>query len=192
VAVLGCGPDVAYPASNHGLLAEIAARGAVVSEYPPGTQPDAGNFPARNRIVSGLAVATLVVEAGVKSGALITARCAVEQGRDVFAVPGSIFRASHAGANALLGAGAGVALSADDILAALDLTQLVPVAPPRAVVTSPAESALLARLGVEPVHVDALGRQAGLGASEVATTLSLLEIKGLARHLGGMLWVAEP
>ncbi len=190
-AVLGCGLDVAYPGRNRSLRARIARHGALVSEYPLGTQPEAGNFPARNRIISGLSLATVVVEAGVKSGALITARYALDQGRDVFAVPGSIFQPGCAGANALLGAGAGVALSADDVLTALDLTQVeVQETVRHTLPADPIEDMLLGSLGAEPLHIDALGRATGLDSAAVTRALSLMELKGLAQHTGGMRWIA--
>jgi DNA processing protein len=191
VAVLGCGPDIAYPPRNRALMDRVARQGAVASEYPPGTPPEAGNFPARNRIVSGLALATVVVEAGFKSGALITARCALDQGRDVFAVPGSVFSEAHAGANALLASGAGVALSAAEVLTALDLAQAsVQESVRRRVPSGPTEEALLAALGPEPVHIDDLCRQTGLASAKVAGVLSVMELKGLVQHTGGMRWLA--
>ncbi len=187
-AVLGCGLDVCYPASNRGLQRSIASRGLLVTEFPPGTPPTAGNFPARNRIISGLSQAVLVVEAGNRSGAMITARYAAEHGRDVFAVPGSIFSPASQGAHELLASGAGVARSADDILAALGLP------PPRralepATKASGAAATVLAALGPEPMHIDDLGRQTGLSSAEVAQALSSLELQGVVRHVGGMRWV---
>jgi len=192
VAVLGTGLDQAYPAANGWLQARIATHGALVTEYPLGSSPEPGNFPARNRIVSGLALATVVVEAGVKSGALITARLALEQGRDVLAVPGSIFHGAAAGTNALLASGAGVARSADDILAALDLAT-VAVRPSRQpVVADPTQAALLAAMTGEGTHIDVLARTTGLPVTEVARALQLLELGGLVRHVGGMTWVIGP
>ncbi len=191
VAVLGCGVDVVYPERNRALAARVAAEGALVSEYPPGRPPDAGNFPARNRIVSGLALATLVVEAGAKSGALITAELALEQGGDVFAVPGSIFSPTSEGTNRLIASGAGVARSADDILAALDLTRAAEQnAARRALPANPTEAALLAQLAAEPMHIDDLARAAGLASADVAGALTLMELKGMVQHTGGMRWVA--
>jgi DNA processing protein len=189
VAVLGCGIDTVYPAANHALQEIIARRGAVASEYPPGIPPKPGNFPARNRIVSGLSLATVVVEAGERSGALITARCALDQGRDVFAVPGSILSKTAVGANALLAAGAGVATSADEILTALDLVHLeAPLHACREPHVEPTEAHVLARLGAVPEHIDAIGRAADMAPSEVSRVLSMLEIKGLVHHTGGMRW----
>ncbi len=116
VAVLGCGVDVAYPAENAALLDEIAARGAVISEYPPGTRPQAAFFPARNRIISGLSRGTIVVEAAERSGSLITAELALSEGRDVFAVPGSIYSPSSRGCHRLIQQGAKLVTTASDIL----------------------------------------------------------------------------
>lgn len=192
VAVLGCGVDVPYPRSNRNLFQEIAVRGALVSELPPGSEPRPANFPARNRVISGLALATLVVEAGYKSGAVITAKAALEQGRDVFAVPGEIFRASAAGANQLLADGAGVALSAEEILAALDLTQLAEENAARSVLPcDPAEADLVAHLGEAARHIDALAALTGHPVAEVARRLTLMELKGLVRHVGGMRWMRK-
>ena len=191
IAVLGCGLDVVYPASNRRLRSRILDHGALLTEYPPGAQPQPGNFPARNRIVSGLSLAVVVIEAGRKSGALITARCALDQGRDVFAVPGSIFRASHAGANALLAAGAGVALTADEVLTALDLSHLAACRPAVSCRPSdPVEAAILDYLGDEPVHIDALSVGTGIDSAAAARALSMLEIRGLVENTGGMRWVA--
>src|SRR5215813_12613044 len=121
VAVLGCGPDVAYPREHETLMADIVATGAVVSELVPGTPPKAHFFPRRNRIISGLSRAIVVIEAGEKSGSLITARCALEQGRDVLAVPGNILNGRNRGAHGLLRDGAKIVESADDILEELHL-----------------------------------------------------------------------
>jgi DNA processing protein len=190
VAVLGCGLDVDYPQVNRSLRRRIDELGTAVSEYPLGTQPQPGHFPARNRIVSGLSMATLVVEAGERSGALITARLALDQGRDVFAVPGSIFGSRASGSNALLAAGAGPALAADDILTTLDLGHLTREAVPMPVPSDPTEAILMRLLGVEPMHVDALCREAGIAASDTARALTLMELKGWVHHMGNMRWVA--
>jgi DNA processing protein len=125
LAVLGCGPDLVYPPDNAKLAARILERGALVTEFPPGTQPEAGNFPARNRLISGLSLGVLVTEAPEQSGALITTRFAAEQGRDVFAVPGNITHRGSVGANRLIQDGAKLVLATEDILTELNL-HLVP------------------------------------------------------------------
>ncbi len=189
-AVLGCGVDVAYPHSNRNLAQEIAVRGALISELPPGSPPLREHFPARNRIISGLSLATIVVEAGYKSGAVITARAALDQGRDVFAVPGEIFRKSAAGANQLLADGAGVALSADEVLAALDLSRLAEEnAARRALPSDPAEAELIERLADGALQIDDLARAVDQPVAEVARRLTLMELKGMVRHVGGMRWM---
>jgi len=190
IAVQGCGPDVVYPPSNTKLAADIARRGALLSEHPLGTRPEGRHFPARNRIVSGLSIAVLVVEAGQTSGALITARMAGEQGRDVFAVPGPIFSAKSEGPNQLIRDGAGLVMSAQDILEALNLSaaaaqQEVQAALPE----DPTEAALLELVGYTPLHVDELRRQSGMPITVVSSTLAILELKGLVRQASAMQYV---
>jgi DNA processing protein len=190
VAVLGSGLDRVYPTENRHLAEEIAERGAIVSEFALGTSPDAINFPRRNRIVSGLALGTLVVEADFKSGAMITATAAAEQGRDVFAVPGSILSPLSTGPHQLIKEGAKLVSSATDILEELHLDAVLEQRAVRQEVPADAtEAALLALLTHEPVHVDELGRAANLPMAVVSSSLTLLELKGLARQLGGMLYV---
>lgn len=191
VAVLGCGVDVVYPPGNRTLGERIAAEGALVSEYPPGRPPDPGNFPARNRIVAGLSMATVVVEAGEQSGALITAGQAAEQGGEVFAVPGSIFSPVSAGANRLLADGAGVARSADDVLSALSLYHAAAQREARALLpASPQEAAILAQLAGEPLHVDEIGRALAVESASISSALTIMELKGLVRPVGGQRWMA--
>lgn len=191
LAVLGTGPDVCYPVANTCLQRGIAAAGAVITEYPPGSTAEPGNFPARNRIVSGLCLATVVVEASHKSGALLTARMAADQGRDVLAVPGPIYAPTSQGANRLLADGAGVARSAEDVLAAIGLADLegrpAPTAPP----PDPGAEPLLAALRDGTGHIDALARAIGQPVAEVSRTLSVLEISGHVVHLGGQSWAAR-
>jgi DNA processing protein len=190
IAVLGSGLDRLYPEENRALAEQIAASGAILSEFPLGTPPDAINFPRRNRIVSGLARATLVVEADLKSGAMITATQAAEQGRDVFAVPGSIFSPLSAGPHQLIREGARVVAEASDILEELHLTAVVEERAAReALPADPTEAALLQLLSDEPTHVDDLTRSAGIPSATVAATLTILELKGLARQLGAMQYV---
>jgi len=190
IAVLGSGVDVIYPEQNQRLAAQIMQQGALVSEYALGVRPERSNFPPRNRIISGLSLGVIVVEAGARSGALITADFAGEQGRDVFAVPGSIFQRSCEGANRLIQEGARPVLSVADVLEELNLAQIAQQAEVRAVVpTTEIERSVLELLSAEPSHVDELGRATEMPAAVVASTLALLELKGLARQVGGMNYV---
>jgi DNA processing protein len=191
IAVLGCGIDVAYPAENRALLERIPAHGAVVTEYPLGTKPDAYNFPARNRIISGLSMGTLIVEAQERSGALITADYALEQNREVFAFPGRATDKISAGCNRLIREGrAKLVTSTDDILAELDLTTAVRQLEIKAVIpANDEEGRLLALLSHDPVHVDDLVRQAAMPAPTVTSTLMMLELKGSIRQIGTMSYV---
>ena len=191
IAVLGSGVDVIYPPEHRKLAADIMQNGAVVSDYPVGTQPDGVNFPPRNRIISGLSLATIVVEAGEKSGALITAEFAVEQGRDVFAVPGSILAPQSEGTNHLIEQGARPLLKMSEILEVLKLEQI----PEKQNVRrsnplTPVEQNLLTHLSAEPVHVDELSGLTGLPIHDVSATLTLMELKGLVAQVGGMNYVA--
>lgn len=191
IAVLGSGVDVIYPPEHRKLAADIMENGAVVSDYPVGTQPDGVNFPPRNRIISGLSLATIVVEAGEKSGALITAEFAVEQGRDVFAVPGSILAPQSEGTNHLIEQGARPLLKMSEILEVLKLEQI----PEKQKVRrsnplTPVEQNLLNHLSAEPVHVDELSGLSGLPIHDVSATLTLMELKGLVAQVGGMNYVA--
>ncbi len=191
LAVLGCGIDRVYPPEHRDLARRIAEQGAVITEYPVGTEPEAGNFPPRNRIISGLSLGVLVTEAGQDSGALITADYAAEQGRDVFAVPGSILAAGCRGTNRLIQDGAKLVLEAADILRELNLTMVTQQAEARQTLpVTETESLLLAHLGAEPLHVDELTRAVGLPVSQVISTLTMMELKGLVRQVGGMKYVA--
>jgi DNA processing protein len=190
IAVLGCGVDVIYPSQNARMSAEILERGALISEYALGTRPDARNFPPRNRIISGLALGTVVVEADRSSGARITAGFAAEQGREVFAVPGSIFARGSRGTNELIQQGAKLVRNVADILEELNLTMVSEQAQVRAVLPeNETEALLLEHLSAEPVHVDALGRAARLPIAQVSSTLALMELKGMVRQVGGMSYV---
>jgi DNA processing protein len=190
IAVLGCGLDIVYPPENGRLAAEIMEKGALVSEYALGTRPEARNFPPRNRIISGLALGTVVVEGDVRSGALITADFAVEQGRDVFAVPGSIFARGCRGTNDLIQQGAKMVRNVADVLEELNLTMVSEQAQVRAVIPeNETEALLLQYLSAEPVHVDSLGRAVDLPIAQVSSTLALMELKGMVRQVGGMSYV---
>jgi len=188
VAVMGSGVDRIYPAEHKGLAQRVVGSGALVSEFPLGEPPDAPNFPRRNRIVAGLACGTLVIEADKESGALITVDFALEQGRDVYAVPGSIFSPVSRGTNTLIKDGAKPVTSADDILEDLALTgaELVP-APPEA--DTDEEAVVLALLSNDPMHIDDIGRMARLPMSILGGTLAMMELKGMARQLGGQYYV---
>lgn len=202
LAVLGCGLDVIYPRPNADLRAAVLGRGAFFSEFPLGTPPHAGHFPQRNRIISGLSLGVVVVEATAKSGSLITARYALEQGREVFAVPGAAGNLRSLGPHLLLRQGAVLVECADDILEHLkpmiwpSVKASIAEPPPSAGHDepeksssrddlSPAETTVLGLLGSEPVHADRLCRESGLGAAAVTAALMALEIKGLVRQLPG-------
>jgi DNA processing protein len=190
IAVLGSGIDVIYPAENRALAETVVENGALVSEYPLGTKPDASNFPARNRIISGLSLGVLVVEAGEESGALITADFALEQNREVFAVPGPIFSRSSQGTNRLIQQGAKLILSCQDILDELNLDSAPQQLEMREVLaTTPVEAALMGALTQEPSHIDEVCRRLGLPMAEVSSSLTMLELKGMVRQLGGMHYV---
>jgi DNA processing protein len=181
VAVLGCGIDRDYPAAHTELARRIAATGLVVAEYAPGVEPAPWRFPARNRIVAGLCVATVVVEARERSGALITADLALEEGREVLAVPGEITSTLSAGTNALLRLGATPATSAADVLEALGLPA-APAAPPP---EGPA-GAVLQALAAGAAGADELCRRAALGADQLAAALVELELGGHVSQSDGL------
>ena len=192
VGVLGTGVDVVYPRQHAGLFREVAGRGALVSEYPMGTAPDSFRFPERNRIISGLVQGVVVVEAGLKSGSLITARLALEQGREVFAVPGRIDSAKSSGTHRLLQEGAKLVNSVGDIIEELRLT-MAPAERSAAVsgddsrpaAVSSEEQRLLACLEVYPVTIDELVRNSGFATAKIFDLLLRLELKGIVRQLPG-------
>lgn len=183
VAVLGCGADVAYPAEHRDLHKEIQSRGVVLSEWPPGTPPLPHHFPLRNRIISGLSRAVVVVEAGDRSGSLITAACALEQGRDVMAVPGPIVGERHRGSHALLRDGARLVASADDVLEELGWASAAAPAGPPGGRFDP----LLAHLAPgEDCDLDTLATRSGLPVTMLLSRLMELELAGLVeRRTGG-------
>ena len=189
--MLGSGIDRIYPPEHQRLAEQIIQQGALISDYPPGTPPDAANFPPRNRIISGLSRAVIVVEAGKNSGALITAAFAAEQGREVFAVPGNIYAPQSQGTNLLIQQGARPYLNAQDVLDILDLAQVVEHQTARSVLPADAtEARLLGLLGNEPLHVDEIRAQADLPIDTVSATLVMMELKGMVRQVGGMQYVA--
>jgi DNA processing protein len=191
LAILGSGVDRIYPPEHRAMAEKIALQGAVISDYAPGTPPESANFPPRNRIISGLSLAVVVIEAAETSGALITAAFAAEQGRDVFALPGNIFAHQSKGTNPLIASGAKPLLVARDILDALDLTRNVERREIRKVLPAdPTEASLFQVIGSQPLHVDEIRAQTGLPIDQVSSTLAMMEIKGLIRQVGGMHYVA--
>jgi DNA processing protein len=185
--VLGTGIDLVYPQRNAGLAADIAEHGLLLSEFPLGTPAAAHNFPRRNRLISGLARGCLVIEAALASGSLITARLAADQGRDVFAVPGSIHSPLSKGCHALLKSGAKLVESAEDVLSELSGFR----ASGRADVSAPQRGeagGLLALMGHDPVDVDALSERAGLSVEQVSSELLRLELDGRVTALPGGLF----
>jgi DNA processing protein len=185
VAVLGSAVDVIYPAEHVGLAREIEKKGAVVSELVPGTPPKAMFFPRRNRIISGLSRATVVVEASDKSGSLITARCALEQGRDVLAVPGNVLSGRNRGAHALLRDGARLVESVGDILEELGLAARAPGAAHANGSRASRDPLLECLTPGEACDLDAISEQSGLKSSRLLTRLFELELQGLVRRVGG-------
>jgi len=203
VAVIGTGPDLVYPARNRALCERIGVEGCIVSEYPVGTPPLPGNFPKRNRIISGLAAGVLVVEAAAQSGSLITARQAAEQGRDVFAIPGSIHAALAKGCHLLIREGAKLVDTAADVLEAMAMSPLARRPPPPAArcagpcdapgaapkaapKAAPAGSeALLAALGHDPVEPDILLASLGIGPALLSSQLLALELAGMVERQPG-------
>jgi DNA processing protein len=189
-AVLGSGVDRIYPPEHQRLGERISERGALISDYPPGTPPDSTNFPPRNRIISGLSLATVVVEAGETSGALITATFAAEQGRDVLAVPGNINAPQSKGTNRLIQQGARPLLKPEDLLETLQLELVNEHRQARSILPADAlEACILQVLSTQPTHVDDIGVQSGLSIDKVSATLTLMELKGMVRQVGGMNYV---
>ena len=191
IAVLGSGLDQIYPPEHRQLAERIVENGAVISDYHPGTPPDASNFPPRNRIISGLSLATVVVEAGETSGALITATFAAEQGREVFAVPGPIYAPQSKGTNRLIHEGAQPLLDPVNILESLNLRKvdhykqaslLLPV--------DELESKLMDILSLEPIYIDDIQSKTGYPVEKVSAALTMMELKGMVRQVSGMTYMA--
>ena len=189
IAVLGSGVDQVYPRDNFDLAREITHHGALISEFPIGTRPEARNFPRRNRVISGLSLGILVIEAPEASGALITATIAAEQGREVFAVPGNIFNLSSRGTNRLIQDGAKLVMRVEDVLEELSIVQenvRVQQTAERIAPANETEARLLELLNADPMHVDELARSCGLPIALVTSTLTILSLKGLAREAAPM------
>jgi DNA processing protein len=180
LAVLGSGPDRIYPRQHGTLAAELSQSGLLISEFPPGTPPRAHHFPRRNRIISGLSVAVVVVEAALPSGSLITARLALDQGREVLAVPGSVFNPQARGCHALIRAGARLVETVEDVLEELPGFSVPLLLAPLAARTEPQSPShpLLRHLGHEAVGIDILVERSGLTVSEVSSILQALELAG--------------
>jgi DNA processing protein len=190
IAIFASGLDIVYPAENAGLARDIMERGALVSEYPLGTRPKADNFPRRNRIMSGISLGVLVIEAGEKSGALITAEQALQQNREVFAVPGSILSPASKGTNSLLQQGAKLVRNHVDILEELNLAMVTQQLEMKELLpTDETEVLLLKQLSSEPAHIDEICRQSGLTASMVSSTLAMMELKGMVKQVGAMNYI---
>ena len=190
VAVFASGLDIVYPRENARLAASITEHGALISEHPLGTRPKPESFPLRNRIMSGISLGVLVIEAGERSGALITAHQALEQNREVLAVPGSIFSPASNGTNRLILEGAKLVRQCEDVIEELNLgavTQQLPLTMPSP--SNDTESAILRHLSNEPTHIDEICRGSGLPMSELSSALAMMELKGIARQLGGMNYV---
>ena len=198
LAVWGTGLDVIYPPENLALSEEIVSSGAILSEFPLGTPPEPGNFPVRNRIISGLSLGVTVVEATVRSGSLITARMALDQNRQVFAVPGSLGRPVVEGPHRLIKEGAKLVESGEDIIEELlpmldrrlhrDIEKLPTGEQPE---LNGKEQQLWELLGMDPLHIDAIASAVDLALAETAELLLRLEIKGLVKQLPGTFFVRE-
>jgi DNA processing protein len=196
IGVVASGLDIIYPPEHAKLAVEVTQHGALVSEYPLGTKPRADYFPRRNRILSGISLGVLIVEGDEDSGSLITARAALDQNREVFAVPGSIYSPTHRGANKLIQKGeAKLVTRTEDILEELNLTmttapeqlELREVAP-----DDPTEARLLKVLTNQPLYIDDVQRASGMPIASVSSALALLELKGLVRQVGPMSFIKAP
>jgi len=194
IAVLGCGIDTAYPPENRGLMEDIARTGAVITENPFGTKPESGYFPARNRIISGLAAGTVIIEAAEDSGSLITADYALKQGRKLFAVPGNISSPTSRGTNSLIKQGALLVETAGDVLKGLHIYEggRSPVAsdlqlPP----LTPGEASVFKTVTDEPKHIDVIMAESSSAPGKLSGVLITLELKGLVKQLPGKYFVRE-
>lgn len=184
-AVLGCGCDIIYPPENANLMSAIEKDGYIISEYPPGTQPFSWNFPARNRIISGLSDGVLVVEASEKSGALITVDYALEQGKEVFAVPGSILSSMSRGTNLLIKEGAKMVMCIEDILNEYGMEYTIEESIAETDNISKKERLILEIINDSPIHIDDLIKKISIRIGELNSLLTSLELKGIIKILPG-------
>ena len=190
LAVFACGLDTVYPGENADLARKVMQQGALITEYPLGTRPRAENFPRRNRIMSGLSMGVLIVEADETSGAMITAQFALEQNREVFAVPGSILSPASRGTNHLIQEGAKLVRDYTDILEELNLMTIArQIEMKEMLPASDTESLLLKHLSPEPTHIDEVCRSSGLPVATVSSTLAMMELKGLIKQMGSMSYI---
>lgn len=187
VAVFGSGPDICYPAENKGLMENIICSGCIISEFPVGTMPNRENFPRRNRLISALSLGVLVVEATADSGSLITANYALEQNKEVFALPGNITSDSSVGPNRLIKQGAKIVLDTEDIIEELApvLRGFIKSKKKKSVDMSEEENRMCSILTGEPKHIDLLSRESGLPVHEILNMLLALELKGIVRQSNG-------
>lgn len=193
IGVLGCGVEQIYPPENRRLAAEMlqTGRGVLISDYPVGTPPEGPNFPPRNRIISGLSLAVVVVEAGARSGALITASFALEQGREIFAVPGSIMAPQSIGTNRLISNGAHPYLKPEDVLDVLEWVRVVQYPDSRRATPEPGlEARLYQLMQREALHMDELSASTGIPVDRIAAALTVMELKGLVRQVNGLKYIS--
>ncbi len=191
IAVMACGIDKVYPPEHRELAREMVnGRGAIITEFPFGSDPESAHFPARNRLISGLSLGVLVVEAGERSGALITSRFALEQNREVFAVPGNINSPVSIGTNRLIQQGGKLVTSVADILEELNLRMISEQAEAKTIIPESAEeAAIYTQLSAQPVHIDELSQMTGMPSSLLSSTLTIMELKGMVQQVGGMNYV---
>ena len=191
IAVLGCGIDIVYPPENRNLAERIIEQGALISDYAPGTPPEGINFPPRNRIISGLSLATIVIEAGQRSGALITASFAADQGKEVFAIPGSIYAPQSKGTNQLISDGAYPLIRFESIFEILDLDNVQYQKKIRKELpTDETELLILKLLQKEALHIDDIQAASGIPIDRISSALSFLELKGYVKKTGNMIFSA--
>jgi DNA processing protein len=189
IGVLGCGIDIIYPPENRKLFDQVGAQGAILSEFPLGTPPDSDHFPIRNRVISGISLGVVVVEATLRSGSLITARFALDQGREVFAVPGNADSARSAGTNRLIREGAKLVTQAEDILEEISIaSQPALEVPPQPKLTDE-EAKIFSILGPQSMHINQVIALSALSSAQVSVTLLSLELAGHIKQLPGMRFI---